>query len=135
MCFVLFCIVCTLFTCYFFCIFIYFYRCNYRIFIREKINNTYIQTLSEKCLFSEFFWSVFPHIRTEFSEFPIFSSNAGKYGPEKLRIRILLTKWKTSKQRNDSDVYSETSQTSKIELFVETINPLMPGGNKKFTDT
>ena len=35
-------------------------------------------TLREKCPYSEFFWSVF-------------SPNAGKYGPEKLRKRPLFT--------------------------------------------
>ena len=40
--------------------------------------------LPEKCPYSEFFWSVFSHIRTEFSP------NAEKYGPEKLRIRTLF---------------------------------------------
>ena len=34
--------------------------------------------LREKCLYSGFFWSVF-------------SPNAGRYGPEKLRIRTLFT--------------------------------------------
>ena len=38
----------------------------------------YKDTLSEKGPYSEFFWSVF-------------STNAGKYGPEKLRIRKLFT--------------------------------------------
>ena len=44
-------------------------------------------TLREKCLHSEFFWSVFSRIRT----LSVFSPNAGKYGPEKLRIRTLFT--------------------------------------------
>ena len=35
-------------------------------------------TLHEKCPYSEFFWSVL-------------SPNAGKYGPEKLRVRTLFT--------------------------------------------
>ena len=37
-----------------------------------------------------FFWSVFCLMRTEYSAF---SPNAEKYGPEKLRIRILHTQW------------------------------------------
>ena len=40
-------------------------------------------TLREKCPYLECFWSVFSHI------FP----NAGKYGPEKLRIRTFFTQW------------------------------------------
>ena len=40
------------------------------------------KTLREKCLYSEFSWSVFPRIRTEYSPYlSVFSSNAGKYGP------------------------------------------------------
>ena len=38
------------------------------------------RTLCEKYLYSEFFWSVF-------------SPNAGKYGPEKLRTWTLFTQW------------------------------------------
>ena len=45
----------------------------------------------EKCPYSEFFWSVFIHIRTDYRD--VFSPNAGKYGPEKLRIRTLFTQW------------------------------------------
>ena len=40
--------------------------------------------LGEKCPYSEFFWSVF-------------SSNAGKYEPEKLRIRALFTQYQKFK--------------------------------------
>ena len=40
----------------------------------------YKDTLREKGPYSEFFWSVF-------------STNAGKYGPEKLRIRKLFTSY------------------------------------------
>ena len=51
-----------------------------------KTNTGNKNIFSEHCVrkkypYSEFFWSVF-------------SSNAGKYGPENLRIRILLTQWK-----------------------------------------
>ena len=45
--------------------------------------------LREKCPYSEFFWSAFSRIRTEYLS--VFSSNPGNYGPEKLRIRILVT--------------------------------------------
>ena len=39
-----------------------------------KILNVSLVTLREKCLYMEFFWTVFP----------VFSPNAGKYGPKKL---------------------------------------------------
>ena len=42
--------------------------------------NSFFQWLREKCPYSKFFWSAF-------------SPNAGKYGPEKLRMRQLFTKW------------------------------------------
>ena len=51
-------------------------------------------TLREKCPYSEFFWSVFSRIRTEYGEIRnpnLFSVNVGKCGPEKLRMRTLLT--------------------------------------------
>ena len=37
-----------------------------------------LMSLRENCLYSEYFWAVF-------------SPNAGKYGPEKLRIRTFFT--------------------------------------------
>ena len=46
------------------------------MFIRNE-HNLALATLREKCSYSEFFRSVF-------------SPNAGKYGPEKLRIRTLF---------------------------------------------
>ena len=48
-------------------------------------------SLSEN--YSEFLWSVFSRIRTKYGEilFSVFGPNAGKYRPEKLRIRILFT--------------------------------------------
>ena len=48
-------------------------------------------TLHEKCPYSEFFWSVFSHNRTEFEYLSVLSPNVEKYGPEELRIRTLLT--------------------------------------------
>ena len=48
-------------------------------------------TVREKCPYSEFFWSVFSRIWTEYGEISVFSPNAGKYGPEKLQIRTLFT--------------------------------------------
>ena len=44
-----------------------------------------------------FFWSVLSRIRTDYGEvslyLSIFSANAGKYGPEKLRIWTLFMQW------------------------------------------
>ena len=52
-------------------------------------------SLREKCPYSEFFWSVFFRIWTEYGEateyLSVFGPNAGKYRPEKLRIRTLFT--------------------------------------------
>ena len=55
-------------------------------------------SLRENCPYSEFFWSVFPLIRTEYGEIRIsylsvFSPSARKYGPEKLRTRRLFTQY------------------------------------------
>ena len=47
-------------------------------------------TLREKCPYSEFTWSLFSRIWTEYGDFPNFSI-ARKYGPEKLRIQTLFT--------------------------------------------
>ena len=44
----------------------------------------------EKSLYSEFFRSVFSRIRTDYGELHTFSPTAGKYGPEKLRMRKLF---------------------------------------------
>ena len=44
--------------------------------------------------YSEIFWSIFSHIWTEYRDTPylsLFSPNAGKYRPEKLRIRTLFS--------------------------------------------
>ena len=46
--------------------------------------------LRKKYPYSEFFWSVFSRIRTEYGEVYLVQ-NAGKYGPEKLRIRKIFT--------------------------------------------
>ena len=50
-----------------------------------------VQSLHEKCPYSEFFWSLFSRIWTEYGK--IRSPNAEKYGPEKLQIRTLFTQW------------------------------------------
>ena len=47
-------------------------------------------TLREKCRYSEFFWSVFSAFGLNTEKY-IFSLNAGKYGPGKLRIQSLFT--------------------------------------------
>ena len=49
---------------------------------------SWVHSLHEKCPQSEFFWS---HIRTEYGEMLRFGPNAGKYEPEKFRIRTLST--------------------------------------------
>ena len=46
-----------------------------------KLHQNYRISLREKSLYSEFSWSVFSHVLTEYGE--IRSLNAGKYGPEK----------------------------------------------------
>ena len=56
------------------------------------------QTLREKCPYSEFFRSLFSRIRIDTDSTPylsVFSPNAGKYRPEKNKIRTLFTQWKT----------------------------------------
>ena len=44
-------------------------------------------SLHEKCRNTEFFWSVFSCIRTEYEDlvriYSVFTPNTGKYGPEK----------------------------------------------------
>ena len=50
------------------------------VFIAFTLVNVWFHPLREKCPYSEFFWFVF-------------TPNAGKYGPEKLRIRTLFTQW------------------------------------------
>ena len=53
------------------------------------------EALCGKCLCSQFFWSVFSRIWTEDTPYlSVFSPNAGKYGPEKLRIRKSFTHWR-----------------------------------------
>ena len=44
-----------------------------------------------------FLWSVFSRIQTYIELISVFSRNAGKYGPEKLRIRTLFTSSKSLK--------------------------------------
>ena len=71
---------------------------NKNLFFRQ-CSNTFIDeiehiSLREKCPYSEFFWFVLFRIRTEYGEYlTVFSPNAGKHGPEKLRIRTLFTQF------------------------------------------
>ena len=67
-------------------------------------------TLSEKCLYSEFFWFVF-------------SPNAGKYGPEKLRIQRLFTHCDIvpfyQGYTHFSDIYKEPRSNSAMKLVYD----------------
>ena len=59
-------------------------------------SNDILRAISQgkKCPYLEFFWSVFSvfELNTGDTEYlSVFSPNAGKYGPEKLRIRTLFT--------------------------------------------
>ena len=47
----------------------------------------------------------------------MFSPNAGKYGPEKLRIRILFTQWKIKKNTFDVDISCKKCESKE---FIET---------------
>ena len=49
-----------------------------------------LHSLRKKCPYSKFFWSAFFHIWTECG-ITVFSSIAGTYGPERLRIRTYFT--------------------------------------------
>ena len=64
-------------------------------------------TLREMCPYLEFFWYVFSRIRSEYA----FCSNAGKYGPKKLRIRTLFEQFQIS----------NLSECSRISLHVLTV--------------
>ena len=63
-----------------------------------------IQILCEKCPYSEFFLvRIFAYsdcIRSCAPYLSVFSLNAGKFGPEKLRIRTLFTQWDSFKYQN-----------------------------------
>ena len=56
---------------------------------RKVVNGSSVNALRKKCPYSELFWSVFSNIRTEYGEIlrylSVFSPNAGKYGPPKVR--------------------------------------------------
>ena len=66
------------------------------------------ETLREKCPYSDFFWSIFSRIWTFFILYlSVCSPNAGKYGPEKLRIRPLFTQWKSSQAFKYSEITTD----------------------------
>ena len=75
------------------------YETIYVLFFTATERNT----LHEKFLYLEFFWSIFSRIRTEYGEIiqylSVLSLNAGKYAPEKLRIWALFTQryWECNK--------------------------------------
>ena len=78
-------------------------------------------------VFGVFQVPIFPHqhrIRRDASYLPVFSPNAGKYGPEKLRIRTLFTQWSWWY----SEVYSEFCKTSKMKrlTFGENFTQFVP---------
>ena len=51
-------------------------------------------TVRENCSHSEMLWSVFFGIQTAYS--PVFSTNAGKYRPENLRMHVPFAQCKYS---------------------------------------
>ena len=57
----------------------------YEMFMFNQISE-YFDSHCVKCPYLEFFWSVFPNIRTDTLYFFVFSPNAVKYGPKKRRI-------------------------------------------------
>ena len=70
------------------------HKCTFCLAVCIALSVSYYETftLRKKCPYSEFFWSLFFLIRTEYGEFglSVFSPNRRKYGPEKLRIRTLF---------------------------------------------
>ena len=80
---------------------------------------TYKPSLRKNCLYSEFFWSVFSRIWTEY--LLVFSLNAGKYVPKKLQIRTLFTQCVRAQ-----NYYSKTMNDSVIRLWYAWINCLIP---------
>ena len=66
-------------------------------------------TLRQKCVYSEFFWSIFSCILS------IFSPNTGKYGPWKLRIRTLLHRQNQESSLSNNHIQCEF-RSSKVIL-------------------
>ena len=61
--------------------------------ITEKTKSSLQETLRKKCLYSEFFWSVFSRICTEYPYLSVFSPSVEKYRLENLWTRTLLRLW------------------------------------------
>ena len=69
-------------------------------------------------LFGNFLVHIFPHldlIRRDTEYLPIFSLNAGKYGPEKLRIRTFFTHCQPACK--DSSLLEAAPQSCSLEKF------------------
>ena len=77
----------------------------------------FIVTVLEKCLYSEFFWSVF-------------SPNAGKYRPGKLRIRTLFTQFESNvcegAQKNLAVIDFSINQRCKVDTGNQMIRDYSP---------
>ena len=89
---------------------------NYNLKKFQALESLHI--LRKRCPYSELFWSVFSSIRTEYGKidaphFFVFSPNAGKYGPEKLRRLILFTQWQKTVKTWDINYFLQG--TSNIE--------------------
>ena len=75
-----------------FCFHIFFWTANSRKFDSFLL----LRTVSNVSVFGVFLVHIFPHlgwIRRFDLEIPVFSPNAGEYGPENLRIRTLFIQW------------------------------------------
>ena len=75
-----------------FCFHIFFWTANSRKFDSFRL----LRTVSNVSVFGVFLVHIFPHldwIRRFALEIPVFSPNAGEYGPENLRIRTLFMQW------------------------------------------
>ena len=77
----------------------------------------FIVTVPEKCLYLEFFWSVF-------------SPNAGKYRPGKLRIRTLFTQFESNvcegAQKNLAVIDFSINQRCKVDTGNQMIRDYSP---------
>ena len=72
-------------------------------------------TLREKCPYSEFFWSLFSLIRTEY-RYLFWSPTARKYGPEKLQIRTCFIQFIFSLKQSDSSIVIEDCEYGKVRV-------------------
>ena len=82
-------------------------------------------SLREKCPYSEFFWSVFSCIWTEYGEMQ--SKSLGKYGAEKFRIRTLGYIFETFVL--NGNMYRQNAlllKTLRIYLHNGRISPWLP---------